>query len=276
MKKKLSLSNYVLHPPSQKPFMWAPKNEGEEQKKHFNILKLKPMSIKAGQQNSLLNSKVFLGNFWGMIKYFDLKYTTDFAFLHVYFGINHNKEIVFIFAPAKSEERSSEILYHYLSQDFDPKNPKNSELSKDDMLLWTAKFVKAMALDTIDITDPDNQFPDPNDPNKEASDTRYAIYYADDIGELMAVKDYYVSQGHNINNSLNGYLGSYLQNGAPRGEFKGRYKNRIVCQFELLDGNNNDFFLDSISEFMGIKTIGASNYRQVVDNGQLCPTNCPR
>lgn len=277
MEKKLAFNNYSLQSPFQKPFMWAPQIEGEQQKKHFNILKLKTMSQKAGLTTSLLNSKVFLGNFWGMIKYFDLTYSTNFVYLHVYLGINPNKEIVFIFAPARSEAQSSEILYYYLSKDFDPKSPNNFELSKNDMKLWTVNFVNAMALDTIDITHPDNQFPNANDPNKEASDTRYAMYCADDIAELMAVKDYYVSKGFNINNSLNGYLGSYLQNGAPRGEFKGRYKDRIVLQFELLDGNNSDFFLDSIPEFMDIKNIAEmSNCHRLVDNGQLCPTNCPR
>jgi|GEM_PF-6433191 len=258
----------------QKPFMWVPKEEGEQQIQYFKSLKLKPMSANAGLTGSLLNDKFFLGNFWGMIKYFTITFESA-QYLQVYLGINSGKKAVLIFAPAESENQGTGLKYYYLPKSFDPANPDDFLITDSVKEVWTTNFIKSMALNTIGKGHPDNQYPNDQDAHKIASDTRLVTYCFNDILELLAVKDYFVSKGFDINNSLNGYLGSYTLDGVPRGKDAGRYINRIVVQFDLLDGSNKDFYLDNIPEFKALDTAEVSNCTKLLDNGQLCPTNCP-
>lgn len=264
--------------PKAKPFMWNPKGEGLQQIKYLKDLKLKEMSQKAGlPSGSMLNTTVFLGNFWGFVNYLNTSYDGKFTWLRVYIAIKPSNEIALIFAPVDKDAPGKDQKYYHLPKNFDPANVADFELSIDEKDLWTENFIKAMALTTIGTNHPDNQFPSDNDAHKVGSDTRYITYCIQDIHELMTVKDYFVSKGFDISNSLNGYLGCYSLNGAPRGKFKGRFVNRIVIQFDFVNGNNKEFYLDDIQEFDELPDAQDSAcLSSLLDNGQLCPTYCPK
>lgn len=276
--------------PTEKPYMWLAKDVGSKQIHLFKKNKLQIINQKIGAPQT---DSFFLGNFFGMIKYFEKTYDKSFNFLHVFIGVcyktgrqpipdGYDKKLIFIFCPTAGNVVNNKSDFYILPASFDESKPTDAKITFDQQQEWTKNYIKVMPIKTIDPKDPDNQYENWLTHKKYPSDTRSVSYCRNDLDELIAVKSYYES-AYNISDNAAGYLASYSSTGMPKGKDKGRFKKRIICQFLFLDKDNHIFYLESIAGFLHLKDgVSKCNYSndkkklKDVDNGQLCPTYCPQ
>lgn len=150
------------------------------------------------------------------------------------------------------------------------------------------------------LLDNDSNNVDRYDPKGTFSDTKSIFYQKQNIDEAFTTEIQYQKEKHNF--EVKTFLVSYSAY-TRRGNEKGKFVNRLLLQFDYLNANNDtlnhqnqlDFLCreakwlerrnteeaESNKKAKDIKRAGAADRNKKlerikkIDNGQLCPTNCP-
>lgn len=265
--------------PDHKPYMWVAMAQGQKQINFFNSTKLPKFDQALGVPQS---NRFVLGNFFGMFQYLLDTYGASFEMLCVHIGVGtgagvpagYENRLIFIFEPVVT---GTDAGYFILHKPFDRSAVNDFKISKEKMDNWTGRYKAKMPLTTI-ANNSENQYKDPVTNARTKSDTRYITYCVKDLDKLYSFQKHYAGQ-YNLTTGLVGYLASYLSTG----DNHSRFKRRILTEFNLLDSNGQDFYLESIDGFTALppensacEYTGTTEKLFKMDNGQLCPTYCPR
>lgn len=265
--------------PDHKPFMWVPMEQGQKQINFFNSLKLPKIDVTLGGAQ---NNRFVLGNFYGMFQYLLDTYGESFVALCVHIGVcsgegipaGYNNKLIFIFEPIVT---GVDAGYYILPKPFDASVIADFKRSKPIIDNWKNKYESAMPLLLTTIASHrDNTYEDPVTHLRKKSDTKYVTYCVKDLIKFYNFQKYY-AKDYNISPSLIGYLASYLSSGDRQTKFK----KRIITEFNFMDNSGQDFYLDSIAGFMNLTQENSAcsfpaKLALAADNGQLCPTYCPK
>jgi hypothetical protein len=261
--------------PTERPWMWVSSEERAKDWKNFKKRKLAKMSENARTPDAHLNTSFYLGNFWKWIDYLQRNPRLHGPYLHVYPGIDDTKNVVLIFAPAKSKIENDDHSYHVFSKEFDTANPDELNIDTVKAKRWRDSFANAMYLTPKEKLRADNKYKKPGASETIASDTRYITYCWEDIVDLLKIKSHFMEQG-DITENARGFLGAYpKRKGARRGELKGHFKNRILVYYDFLNSRGENIDLTKIAEFDRLKPRAQNKCgEKPLNNGQLCPTTC--
>lgn len=265
--------------PDHKPFMWVPMEQGQKQINFFNSLKLPKIDKKFGGAQ---NNRFVLGNFFGMFQYFLDTYGTSFVELSVHIGVctgegvpaDYDNKVIFIFHPIVT---GTDADYYIIPKPFDVTLVADFKRSKQVVDIWKNNYETAMSLLVTTIANhPDNTYENPSTHTIKKSDTKYMTYCVKDLIKFYNFQKAY-TKDYNISTNLIGYLASYLSTG----DLHGNFKKRIITEFNFMDNNGQDFYLEKIAGFMALpqeKTACSfpAKLALAADNGQLCPTYCPK
>jgi hypothetical protein len=235
-------------------------------------------------------SSLYLGNFLGMIEYFESKYAADFEFLHVYiatFGeegspmvpIRQGNKLTLIFAPASSKGDLGDFFNIPPTESF-------AEDQLDKFIVnsyqgeWRDKFVNDVMphlVLTIDGTKDSNQIA------HTPSDTRCITYCRASLDQLIAEKKRIHTDGTNsrefkFSTDMVARFSSFGKHGDP---LYHKYARRLFVQFEFVDDSGRVITLEKTYKYSTrgqLKNPCPGPYgAKGNDNGTLCPpcTNCP-
>jgi hypothetical protein len=269
-----------------KPFMWS--ENDSKLIERFNKKKLRLINDYTGLSQP---SSFILGNFLGMIEYFNTTYKNDFEYLNIYIVAyssggdlvpeDYENLLTLLFAPAKGK---TDLDYFTIPPEtpFDESKidqfkidlGKYPDLPKEWRRNFVNKIIPAL-YKTIDDKEPGNYHHD------NLADSKRITYCAKDIFELACEQKY--KHTDNSNNEIKfstdmlASFAAFGNNGNPRAvNFKA--KRRLFIQFDFLTLDKKPFYLENTKGFKG-RTPPATTCLsdKELNNGQLCPpsTNCP-
>jgi hypothetical protein len=260
--------------------MWVAKNDGIGYENNFGSKQFKQLSARM--------QGVETSSFYYPIKSFrqimNLVINTPYKFLQVYIvacdsGSDVDPQLrgklTLLFHPAldSAEERSP---YFTIAAD-----GSISEETKADRYKAAYEKNKLSVLNpNLDPTQAYNM-----SSSGVVSDTKKITYDSSDIADLMREVDYQVKTNGITTSGIEAIFSSYPSTGHPTSH---RFANRIFVLYEFtrsVGGKNPIYYIDDQKDFCyrkdpvkpdnGIKLTSASVDLYSVDNGQLCPPNCP-
>ncbi len=269
-----------------KPYMWIDKYRSIQREASYN-LKHYLMSQYSGIDQT---DSIYYPDFFEMIKYFISKYKNQFVYLRVYIAAyppndpmvpkNWGKKLTLIFAPADKDCKDIPDAYYTIQPNgnFDAINGK---INTTKMKIWTRRYINKLMpsiLGTIDSDDEDNLIGE-----EILSDTRSITYPASNIKELLGelTRDSHRRAGEPVAIAgVKAFFAAYTNQGNE--DEKNIYRNRLHIEFEFTDKDGNIIYLDDDVEdqFKDGKIhpqpiITDCFGKKGINNGQLCPANCP-
>lgn len=261
------------------PGMWVDKLTSVERKSSYNLKHYLMSNYTSIEQTD----SIFYPDFFNMITYFINTYR-DYQGVRVYIAqyptrqldrkvpIGWENKLTLIFAPTKAtgKDRGN---YFVITPDKNFDAAKN-EITPDQKKNWTRLYVKNILpsiLETLDKTDEENYV------NDNLSDTRSILFTKVNIDELMSELEAANQLHHRIGlkqqniTGVKAYFASYTSNGDKYGE----HQNRLHIQFEFTNDKGEIIYLDDDDTSRTPKPITPAGSSSGLDNGQLCPANCP-
>ncbi len=270
------------------PQMWISKQISEHKIKNFTQKKLIPLANYTGIGQP---DQFYLGNFLGMIRYFEDKYDNRFTCLHVYIGAyfsDNTYHMMLIFAPA---DLSTDVGTYYQI----PEGTAFPNLGKDQVLdenfIVNVKdtetlfrnyinFVMPGMFKTIDNSNGDNYL------GNNLYDTKCISYCALWLKQLITE----ISYQHTLNSKTVKLDSDMIVRFAAFDQHETNPKiqipERLFLGFDFTDASGNIVYLDDFDEFESRKPKSTTNIPPIycdqcgpklLDNGTLCPpaSNCP-
>jgi len=280
--------------PPRKPYMFSYKNP--QYLKNFNNIKLPLLD---DHTNTMQPRSFRLGNFLGMIEYFNDEYGEDFECLHVYIAAysdeysahvpkNCGTLLTLIFAPATKNSKT-DLGYFTIppNESFDENYIEAFTIEQKIYKEWTDNYItKVMPAITGTVDDiPANQI------NGDRSDTRCITYCKEDLLELVNEPTFPHFDAHSnkitIKTDMMASFAAFDEHGNPNNHDQGA--KRLFIQFDFLDAKGKIVHLEHTRGFEdrpAAKTTTCPdchpadkkvNDFRSLDNGQLCPPcdNCP-
>jgi hypothetical protein len=267
-----------------KPYMWAPKDDALLQNFKQRKKQVLDDAFHIPQTDSF-----YLGNFLGMMAYFESRYGADYTCLHIYVcvygprGRRHapngaRNKLTLVFAPAKAARGRLKDLGYFTFQTgipFNPGNPKPFKLRKGVFKNWHRNFSRNMlgklwrtVRDSTDENREDNRY----------TDTRAITYCREDLHELIQEQCY----THTIAQQPVSISKDFIARFAAYGDTAGKLRKRLFVWFDFTDNQGHILPLENTDGFSNREhargqCTSCQREQQIVDNGQLCPpsTNCP-
>jgi hypothetical protein len=270
------------------PRMWVDYKQGIGYEANFVNLQNVQLSsyLRNHHQGTQDTKSVFfpIASFRKMLEYFES--LGNYSWLHVYIAsyggsgtgpvpAGYENKLTLLFAPSPDNQYDQTFYSITPSGNFDPKSDscviKNSSWIDN----YSIKMNTALINNLVDT-------PDNYDRSGHFSDTRRIEYDRNDICQLFTEFNYQ-KQNNNIDvTGIEALFSSFPNTGRPKDLL---FKNRIFVLFEFtqnINGKNIVFYIDEQTGFdkrkKPIQTYPITAmkvYMTSVDNGHLCPPNCP-
>jgi hypothetical protein len=263
-----------------KPNMWVAKNDGIGYEKNFDLKQHKQLS---DQMQGVETSSLYYP-----IKSFrqimNMVINTPYKFMQVYIvaydsgadvPLQLQGKLTILFHPALDSAEEG-APYFAIKPDGSIYEEKNADRYKAEYEKYKLPVLKL----NLDASQGYN-----TSSSGVVSDTKKITYDSSDIADLMREIDYQVKTNGITTNGIEAIFSSYPSTGHPKSN---RFVNRIFVLYEFtrsVGGKNPVYYIDDQKDFCyrkdpvkpdnGIMLTPTSVNLYSVDNGQLCPPNCP-
>ncbi len=287
------------------PFMWSPDSPA-----HItNFIRNKKIYFDSVSHINQPDS-FYLGNFFGMIRYFEDRYKDTFQCLHVYIAAystvkpekvppGHAGMLTLIFAPATGyldRDTNRDLNYYSIppGKSFDGSHPKRFVIRRKIAQDWQENYINNLMpsiWNTIDSSDPQNRV------NGQLSDTRRIIYCRASLDSLIKELTFIHKRKNDstnrivISKDLIARLAAYGEDGREEEDETTKNKTvhinkrRIYIYWDFADIFHRKFLLEDALHFANrlkirkqasCDTCTPPEFAKL-NNGQLCPpsANCP-
>lgn len=273
-----------------RPWMWVNREEGRKREAAFD----KKYDRIVRDAHITPGKMVWYPGFFDMLDFFEKSYNKNYAFLRVYIALyppeaddarvpaGWEKKLTLIFAPADINKRDLGVYFNMVpGRGFDAGKNK---ITKDQKKFWTTLYTQVVMpalLSTIDPFDLDNYTQD-----DVFSDTRSLRFSRTNLKEIANERARHVHMRDGKQDDISGikaFFAAYTDEGNQ--ERFGKYPNRLHIEFEFtnsagdiiyLDDDTADQFPTGRHPFPDDDEDEKKARILSVNNGQLCPANCPR
>jgi hypothetical protein len=271
-----------------RPYMWAPKDDALLQNFKQRKKQVLDDAFHIPQTDSF-----YLGNFLGMMAYFESRYGADYTCLHIYICAYGNRgrrhipkgarnKLTLVFAPAKMEGDSNnwqatDLGYFTFrpGEPFNAAKPKSFKLRTGPLKNWHRNFSRNMLGKLWQTV---NDSTDDNHEDDRFTDTRAITYCREDLHELIQEQCY----AHTIGQKPVALSKDFTARFAAYSDTAGKPRKRLFVWFDFTDSLGHIIKLEDTDGFNDrhrarAKCTACQRDKRIVDNGQLCPpsTNCP-
>lgn len=167
---------------------------------------------------------------------------------------------------------------------YDPITP-NKPLSSTTVNAWVKDYLKKPFIGKSKMNILTSMLEKNDEKNYDENDNFYntkMIHFSrQDIDELISEVTYQDTACGNKVTGIKATFSAFGRDGKEYGPCKGQYKGRIFVQFDftkLVGGKDEVFYIDTTSRFNERRPSDRAEIdcNGILDNGQLCPANCPR
>ncbi|HNP21777.1 MAG TPA: hypothetical protein PKM63_22315 [Panacibacter sp.] len=273
-----------------KPWMWVKREEGMKREAAFD----KKYDRIVNNAHITPEKMIWYPGFFDMLDFFEKSYNKNYAFLRVYIALypketddanvpaGWGKKLTLIFAPADINKRDLGVYFNMVPGEGFVAG--KNQITKDQKKFWTTLYTQTVMpslLSTIDQFDLDNYTQD-----GVFSDTRSLRFSRTNLKEIANERTRHVHRRNGNPDDISGvkaFFAAYTDEGNQ--ERFGKYPNRLHIEFEFtnktgdiiyLDDDMKDQFPTGKHPFPDDDEDEKKARILSVNNGQLCPANCPK